>query len=99
MVSVTFVKSDRDKKYKAVFKDDNGKKIKSVHFGAKGMSDYSIHKDEARKKRYLARHNPKVTKENWNNYMTAGSLSRYILWNKKTFKASVADYKKRFKLK
>lgn len=99
MVSVTFVKSDRDKKYKAVFKDDKGKKIKSVHFGAKGMSDYTIHGDPARKKRYLARHDDKKTKENWNNYMTAGSLSRYVLWNKKTFKASVADYKKRFKLK
>jgi len=37
-------------------------------------------------------------RENWNNYMSAGSLSRYILWNKPTLKASIADYKKKFNL-
>ena len=28
----------------------------SVHFGAKGMSDYTIHKDDERKYRYIMRH-------------------------------------------
>ena len=31
--------------------------------------------------------------------MTAGSLSRYILWNKPTLKGSISDYRKRFNLK
>jgi hypothetical protein len=31
----------------------NGKKI---HFGGKNFSDYTIHKDDERKKRYIARH-------------------------------------------
>ena len=99
MVSVSITKSDRDKKFKAVFRDDKGKKIKTTHFGAKGMSDYTIHKEPKRKKRYLARHDDKKTKENWDDYMSAGSLSRYILWNKTTYEASLKDYKKRFKLK
>jgi DNA-binding PadR family transcriptional regulator len=45
-------KSDKpDKKYYII--TDNGKK---VYFGAAGMSDFTIHKDEARKQRYINRH-------------------------------------------
>lgn len=95
---VVIVKSDRDKKFKAVFTNKEGKK-KTIHFGAKGMSDFTIHKDEKRKSRYLARHNPKVTKENWSVADTPASLSRWILWNKKSYNDSLKDYKKRFKLK
>ena len=95
---VVIVKSDRDKKFKAVFTNNEGKK-KTIHFGAKGMSDYTIHKDDKRKARYLARHNPKVTKENWTVPDTPASLSRWILWNKKSYNESLKDYKKRFKLK
>jgi hypothetical protein len=29
---------------------------KVISFGAKGMSDYTIHKDPARKQRYIDRH-------------------------------------------
>mgnify|MGYP003630840404 FL=1 len=94
---VDITKSDRDKKFKAVFYNKD-KKIKTTHFGSKGMSDYTLNKDDDRKQRYLARHNDKKTKENWNDPMSAGALSRWILWNKPTFKASVIDYKKRFKL-
>jgi len=34
--------------------------------------------------------------ENWNDPTSAGALSRWILWNKPSFKGSVADFKKRF---
>ena len=57
------------------------------------MSDYTKHKNKSRKKRYMNRHR---TRENWNNPMTAGALSRWILWNKPTLKASIDDYKKKF---
>ena len=70
-----------EKKYMAIFYDDSKKKVKTTHFGAAGMSDYTKHKDPERKKRYLARHK---ARENWNNYMSAGSLSRYILWGEPT---------------
>ena len=92
--SITITKSDRDKKFKAVLR---GLKVKkTIHFGAKGMSDFTIHKDKERKKRYLARH--KVN-ENWNVPDTAGSLSRWILWNKPSFTASFNDYKNKFNLR
>lgn len=80
------------KKYMAVFYE-NGKKIKTTHFGCAGMSDYTKHKDPARKQRYMNRH--KAT-EDWSKPMSAGALSRYILWNKPSLKASIQDYKRRF---
>lgn len=85
----------KGKKLTAVFYEDN-KKIKTTHFGAEGMSDYTIHKDDKRKDRYLSRHR---ARENWNSPMTAGALSRWILWNKKTRSASIKDFKNRFNYK
>jgi len=82
------------KKYMAVF-TENGKKVKTTHFGSAGMSDFTKNKDEERKKRYLDRHRKN---ENWNDKFSAGALSRWVLWNKPTLRASIADYKRRFKL-
>ena len=89
------IKKSRHPKYKmqAVFLNTKTGKNKTVKFGAKGYSDYTIHKDDERKRRYMRRHRKR---EKWSDPMTAGSLSRYILWNKKTLKASIDDYKKRF---
>ena len=85
-----------EKKYMAIFYDDDGKKKKTTHFGQRGALDFIKSKgDEERKKRYLDRHRKR---ENWNSFMTAGALSRWILWNKPTLKASITDYKKRFNL-
>ena len=94
-IKVVISKSDsKGKKMKAVFYEGD-KRIKTTHFGASGMSDYTIHKDPERKERYLDRHRKN---EKWQDYMTAGSLARYILWNLPTLSASIADYKKRFNL-
>ncbi len=83
------------KKMMAVFYDTAKKKVKTTHFGASGYEDYTTHGDLQRKQNYLSRH----SNENWNDYMTAGSLSRYLLWNKPTIKASIDDYMRKFKLK
>ena len=80
----------QSKKFMAEF--DNGK---TTHFGLKNSSTYLDHKDDKNKDAYLARH--KVN-ENWNDPTSAGALSRYILWNKTTLSASIADFKKRFSL-
>ena len=56
------------------------------------MSDYTIHKDTERRNRYIKRH----TKDLRTNDPTrAGFLSMYVLWNKKSYKSSLADYKRR----
>ena len=88
---VKIVKSPKpEKKYIAHFSDGT-----HTDFGAKGMSDFTKHKDSERKKRYMTRHSKR---ENWKSPKTPGALSRWILWNKDTLKKSIADYKKRFKL-
>jgi len=93
-MKVSITKSTKKgKKLTAVFQGENKKK--TIHFGAEGMSDFTINKDKARKERYLKRHKKR---ENWEDPMTAGSLSRYILWNKTSLKESIKDYKKRFNL-
>jgi hypothetical protein len=91
------IKKDTDKKHKmvAVFENEETKRKKTVHFGAAGMDDFTKTKDEEQKKRYLARHK---ARENWNDPTSAGSLSKNILWNKTTVKASIADFKKQFNL-
>ena len=71
------------------------KERKRTHFGFKGGSTYIDHNDEKKKDAYIARH--KVN-ENWNDPTTAGSLARYILWNKKTLSASISDFKQKFNL-
>lgn len=85
----------KTKKMVALFTGPNNFK-KTVHFGEKGASDYTKHKNAARKQLYLKRHKKR---ESWNKPMTAGSLSRWILWNKPTLTGSIRDYKKKFKLK
>ena len=91
---IKIIKSPKkDKKYRAIF-IKNGRE-KNVDFGSSGYSDYIIHKDKDRKQRYINRHK---SRENWNDPTSPGTLSRYILWNKPTFRASVSDYKRRFHL-
>ena len=84
-----------EKKLMAVFAKPNGR-TKTVHFGARGMSDYTQHKDKDRMKSYLARHGGMG--EDWNDPMTAGALSRWILWGKPSLRDSFNDFKKRFNM-
>ena len=84
----------KTKKLKAEFILPDGSK-KTTNFGAKGYSDYTIHKDPDRKERYIARHK---SNEDWSDPTSAGALSRYVLWNKPSLKASISDYKKKFNL-
>ena len=95
--------SKADKKYTALFclccgesKCDDKKK-KKVHFGSKGMDDYTITKDKEQRSRYLLRHKKN---ENWDVPDTAGSLSRWILWGPTTSRQeNIRLFKKRFNLK
>lgn len=85
-------KSDKpDKKFFVIVPPN-----RKVYFGASGMSDYTIHKDEERKLRYIKRHSG--MNENWgkSGINTAGFWSRWLLWNKPTLEASYNDIKKRF---
>ena len=81
-----------DGKHKYYIITKSGKRVK---FGAIGYSDFTQHKDEARKQRYINRHKKN---ENWNDKDSAGAWSRWLLWNKPTIKESYADIKRRFNI-
>ena len=81
--------SNPDKKYDAYVE---GKK---VNFGQSGASDFTQHKDEERKQRYIDRHRKN---ENWNDLKTAGAWSKGILWNRPTIKESIASMEKKFNI-
>ena len=59
------------------------------------MSDFTIHKDEDRKNRYINRHKKN---EDWgkSGIDTAGFWSRWLLWNKPTIKESYQDIKRKY---
>jgi len=97
----------KDKKYVAYFKIGEGRE-KAVHFGSAGMRDYTLINDKnsqfyikekaAREKvkaAYIRRHEKR---ENWNDPVTAGALSRWILWELPSFAGSIKKFKNKFKL-
>jgi len=86
-------KSDKPNKKFYIITNDN----KKVYFGFAKMSDFTIHKDEERKLKYITRH---IKRENWtkSGIDTPGFWSRWYLWNLPTLEASYNDIKKRFSL-
>ena len=87
------VPSDKkEKKYDAVFEKDG--RQKTISFGAVGYPDFTQPPhDEKKKELYLKRHSKR---EDWDNPLTAGSLSKHILWNKPSLKESIKDFKNKF---
>ena len=80
-----------DKKIDAII---DGKK--TVSFGQKNASDYTLHKNDDRKNRYIDRHKKN---ENWglSGIETARFYAKNILWNKKTIPESVKDLNNKYK--
>lgn len=94
MKLLKIVKSAKlDKKYDAYFKEEGTTKI--ISFGAAGMEDFTITRDKAQQARYIARHEKH---EDWSSPMTAGALSRFVLWSAPTLAQGIANYRARFGL-
>ena len=81
-------------KYKAVFQTDEGRE-RSTKFGASGMDDFTLTKDVQQRDNYRTRHAKDLLT---NDPTRAGYLAYYLLWNKPTLTASIADYRRRFGL-
>jgi hypothetical protein len=81
-----------DKKFDAIIGN------KTVSFGSKGYSDFTIHHDYDRMKRYENRHR---SRENWSKsgIKSAGFWSKWVLWNKPGLMASIKDTERRFGIK
>ena len=84
-----------DKKLMAKFETDAGR-TKTVHFGAKGMDDYTKTHDKEQRTRYRTRHAKDLTTR---DPTKAGFLSYYILWGDSTnLQQNISSYKSRFHL-
>lgn len=68
---------------------------RTIHFGAKGMSDYTIHRDPKRRAAYIARH---AKREDWNDPYTAGYWSRWLLWEKASMKSAIKNIERKFRI-
>ena len=85
--------SKKDKKLMAEFFDGD-KKVKTTHFGAKGMDDYTLTGDKKARERYRTRHKKDLDTK---DPTRAGFLSYYILWGDSTSRdKNIKDFKKRF---
>jgi len=111
LYSVEILPSTRKQnKYMGIFKNKDNKKIKTIHFGAKGYRDYTLinnkksdfyiedaDKRDKVKSLYITRHD--TPRENWAIPDNSGSMSRWILWSEPTLESAIIKYKKRFNLK
>ena len=98
MPRVQFISLTKAKKpYKYVVRLRIDGKDKSVRFGRVPYSDFTKHRDEERKSRYINRHK---ARENWtrSGVATAGFWSRWILWNLPTIQGSLDDTLRRFRI-
>lgn len=87
--------ANAEKKYDAVFQQDSGR-TKTTSFGQRGAADFIKTADKERRERYLTRHR---ANENWNNPLTAGSLSKHLLWGPSTsLQENIQTFKSKFQL-
>ena len=73
--------SSSDKKFVAHFENVRSGRSTRVSFGQRGAEDFTIHGDPERKRRYIERHK---RRERWDDPVTAGALSRWLLWERAT---------------
>jgi hypothetical protein len=52
-----------------------------IHFGSKNSSTYLDHHDKVKRSNYLKRH---IVNEDWNNPISRGALSMWLLWGPTT---------------
>ncbi len=83
----------KDKKYVAIFTDDNNK-IKKIYFGLKNSTTYLDTGDKKLRDAYRARHKKIYDKS---PPMSASRLSMEITWGNSTSLAkNISDYKKKY---
>ena len=90
--------SRKGKKWTAHFYNSTDEKKKTIHFGAEGYEDFTIHKDPERAERYRARHEKDLSTESAKTGMSPGALSYYVLWTSPSFAQGIRNFKNRFHL-
>jgi len=79
--------------------EEDGRRSKTVHFGASGYVDRTKIKDvEERKKRYTA-YKSRHKNDRINDMKSAGALSWFVLWSSDNISGGIKNYEKKFNVK
>lgn len=66
---------------------------RTIHFGDDRYEDFTQHKDDDRKQRYLTRHSGR---ERWEDPTSAGFWSRRLLWEEPSLPAAIRTLQRDF---
>ena len=93
MIVQLFKSDKKDKRFKVILGDGS-----VVNFGSPEYENFTMHKDEGRKRLYIIRHEKN---EDWtkSGIKTAGWWSKHLLWNLPSLTASIRDTERRFGIK
>jgi hypothetical protein len=80
-------------KYQITLQEIPSGKVHKIKFGAYGYDDFTLTQNRKKREDYILRHK---VREDWTDPLKPGTLSRFILWNKPSLKASLEDYLRRF---
>jgi len=95
LLSVVKYTGAGNKKFTAVFEDKEGV-VRKTHFGQQGSQTFLNHRDNAKKRAYIARHS---VNEDFSDLTSAGALSRWLLWEYPSLDQAVREYRKRLSSK
>lgn len=95
---LVFLKKLDKEKYKTKFKviildSQASNKITTIKFGDNRYEDFTQHKNEERKRKYIMRH---YKNEDWDDIYTKGFWSKNLLWNKPTIEQSIDNIEKKY---
>ena len=85
----------KEKKFRALFVESGN----HVDFGQKGYSNFTLHKDPVRMRRYLNRHSGMGETWGIRGIKTAGFWARWLLWSKPSLTASKKLMSQKFGIK
>jgi hypothetical protein len=92
---INIVKSWKpDKKFVALFEVDG--RSRNVHFGSATSQTYVEGADEKKRNAYIKRHS--ALNEDWDNPITPGSLSKWILWTEPNINDAIKAFIKKYNL-
>ena len=91
MTLYTLTKSNRKGKRFQVYKYGEP----PVHFGSDTNNTYIDHNDTTTKNAWIARHG---ANSDFTNPSTASFWAYWLLWNRRTLKASIRDIKRKFNI-
>ncbi len=87
--------SNPQKKFDAIVRSRVGEKI--VRFGARGYDDFTTHRDNARRRRYIQRHRKNEIWSLREGVFTSGFWSRWLLWEEPSLNEAIKSLTRKFK--